>query len=267
MALWLGAMQVHAASLLEIYAEHTAQRLDPRAQEALKQIPQADRKLLALRGYLRSGARFGDRWSWTAEEIARYRHSPERAAALAEIERIRAHFADMNPGYSLRVNADVRSLDVQIARWNTNTGVARTAVQLQHDAHRALNANDYPTQPTAVSTDRFATFLQAWYPASPAPLAVPGLSRHGQARAYDFHIVRGERIVASTDMGVVKSVWEREGWTQKLKSAIAAGSDRFKGPLAAPYEPWHYEYIDATTLADSDRSQREPQVHSPGSGN
>lgn len=264
-ALWWCALQARAATPLEVYAEHSAQRLDPRARAALKQIPQLERRLLALRGYLRSGEALPARWSWTAEEIEHYERSAERAAALAEIERIRAHFEALNPGYSLHVNTQVRSLDVQLARWNTNEGVARTAVQLRRAAERELDANVYPTRPTTVSVERFVTFLTSWFPAVPAPLAVPGLSRHGQARAYDFHIMRGSRIVASTDMSVVKSVWEREGWSAKLKAAVTAGSDRFQGPLAAPYEPWHYEYTGAVTLADADRGQREQRVEAPDS--
>ena len=250
-------MQAHAAPLLDVYAERAARELDPRAQTALAQMPQGERRLLAMRGYLKSGVQFGDRWSWTEAQIEQYRHSRERALALADLDRIRARFAEMNPGYTLQVNTEVRSLDVQIERWNTNPGVGTTAAALAHAAARELNSPDYSAKPDAASVERFRHFLQAWQPIPAAPLAVPGLSRHGQARAFDFHIQRGDRIVVSTDMSIVKSVWEREGWTGKLKAAVAAGSDRFRGPLAAPYEPWHYEYSNEATLADSHQDQRE----------
>jgi hypothetical protein len=239
--LLLLALDARSADVLSVYTEAAAAQLDARAQAALARMPATKHQLLATRAYLRSGAHFGNRWSWTQAQIERYRNSPEQRAALAELERIRTHFAQMNPGYTLHVNTEVRSLDTQIERWNTNPGVARTADQLRRAAAREL-ASDYPAQPTTLSGARFADFLKQWTPLSPAPLAAPGLSRHGQARAFDFYVTRGDRIVAATDMGVVKSVWDRQGWTDKLKAAVAASSDRFKGPLAVPYEPWHYEY-------------------------
>ncbi|MET0659762.1 MAG: hypothetical protein ABW110_16560, partial [Steroidobacteraceae bacterium] len=249
-------MQAHAAPL-DVYAERAARELDPRAQAALAQMPQDERRLLAIRGYVKSGEHFGDRWSWTAAQIDQYQNSRDRALATADLDRIRTRFAAMNPGYTLRVNTEVRSLDVQIERWNANSGVGKTAAALQRAAFRELNSSAYSAEPNAASLERFRHFLQTWQPSPAAPLAVPGLSRHGQARAFDFHILRGDRIVASTDMGIVKSVWDGQGWTAKLKAAVAAGSDRFRGPLAAPYEPWHYEYSNDATLADSQPVQRE----------
>ncbi|MET0985372.1 MAG: hypothetical protein ABW034_08195 [Steroidobacteraceae bacterium] len=249
-------MQAHAAPL-DVYAERAARELDPRAQAAIAQMPQDERRLLAIRGYLKSGTQFGDRWSWTQAQIEQYQHSRERALALADLDRIRGRFAEMNPGYTLQVNTEVRSLDIQIQRWNTNPGVGTTAAALERAATRELNSSEYAAEPTATNVERFRHFLQTWQPTPAAPLAVPGLSRHGQARAFDFHILRGDRIVASTDMSVVKSVWDGQGWAEKLKAAVAAGSDRFQGPLAAPYEPWHYEYSNDATLADSQPVQRE----------
>ena len=76
----------------------------------------------------------------------------------------------------------------------------------------------------------------------PSPLAAPGLSMHGQSRAIDFQIMKGGRIVAATEVGAVEREWDAAGWTRKLRQAVLAASPRFKGPLAAPDEPWHYEY-------------------------
>jgi hypothetical protein len=66
---------------------------------------------------------------------------------------------------------------------------------------------------------------------------------HGQSRAIDFQIMKDGKIVAATEVGAVASQWDAPGWTRRLKEAIAAASPRFKGPLAAPNEPWHYEYV------------------------
>ncbi len=248
---------VQAQDALDAHVQAAAKLLDVRAQAALGQITDTDRQLLAMRGYLRSGNQFGDRWSWTQEEIDRYNRSREKVAAASELERIKTKFAEMNPGYTLQVNTAVRSLDVQIARWNSNPSVAKTAVQLQAAVKKELKKG-YPSAPTLGSTARFAAFLSAWVPNVPAPLAVPGLSRHGQARAFDFHVVYGDRVIASTNIDRVKAVWDRQGCATRLKEAVQTASDRFVGPLAAPYEPWHYEYTghDAT-LADAEPPRHE----------
>ena len=45
----------------------------PPSGEALSQIPDPGRKLLALRSYVRYGAKIADRWSWTKEQRRRAR--------------------------------------------------------------------------------------------------------------------------------------------------------------------------------------------------
>jgi hypothetical protein len=264
--LLLVAGAAYGETALEAHMAAAAKLLDPRAQATLEQMPDLERRLLAMRGYLRSGAQFGDRWSWTQAQIDRYERSREKREAEAELERIRARFAEMNPGYTLRVNTAVRSLDIQLARWNSNRLVAKTAEQLRKDVDRELVAKHYPTLPTLGSTAQFAAFLRTWVPRSPAPLAVPGLSRHGQARAFDFHIMQGEKVIATTNVHSVKTAWDRTGWTEKLKTTVESTSDRFRGPLAAPYEPWHYEYLGGTTpVADAQDAPHE-RVTSHDSG-
>jgi hypothetical protein len=265
----LCSVQANAENLessLAAYYQSAAAHLDPLAQDALDQISGIDRQLLATRAYLRSGSQFASRWSWTQAQIDRYQDSPEQQAAMQELGRIRARFAELNPGYSLGVNTEVRSLDVQLERWNANPFVERTAEELRLAAVRELATGKYPDSPTKASTDRFTTFLKSWSPRNPAPLAAPGLSRHGQARAFDFHVLRKDRIVASTDMAVVKTVWDRQGWTDKLRTAVESASDRFSGPLPAPYEPWHYEYepreVRTARASANKTSQSDPDCSS-----
>jgi hypothetical protein len=203
----------------------------------LQRIPEEKRQLLALRAYLRSKDTLSDRWSWTTQQIEHYEHSAEQQAVNAELEIIKSQFEKSNPGYTLYVNSQVRSLDVQITRWNENPTVMRTATQLW----TAAKASCRPAEDAKSVTEQVAGFLQHWMPGTPASLAAPGLSRHGQARAFDFQILQGTRTVLSTDTSAVGQ-WDRSGWTQKLKSAVDAASGQFIGPLAAPREPWHYEY-------------------------
>src|SRR5262245_24604125 len=55
----------------------------PPSGGALIQIPDPGRKLLALRSYVRYGAKIADRWSWTEEQIKVFQGSPGQMALLA----------------------------------------------------------------------------------------------------------------------------------------------------------------------------------------
>ena len=62
-----------------------AKLVPPPADEVLTHIPDPGRKLLALRSYIRYGAKIADRWGWTKEEIKAFEGSPEQKALLAEV--------------------------------------------------------------------------------------------------------------------------------------------------------------------------------------
>jgi hypothetical protein len=214
--------------------------LGPNEQEALAKIPSLDRRLLALRAYLRAGQNLRTRWSWSDEQIRAFGQSAEYERLRADIAAITLEFERRNPGYTLYANTEVRSLDTQIERWNANPRVGLTAANLFRVTQAALAT--VPTQPDKESLSAFARLLSEWRPSPTAPLAAPGLSMHGQSRAIDFQIMKGGRIVAATEVNAVAREWEASGWSRKLKDAVRAASPRFKGPLAAPNEPWHYEY-------------------------
>jgi len=224
----------------EQYAAVLAQRLEQNQRDTLARIPSPDRRLLALRAYLRAGKNLRDRWSWTDAQIRSYEQSAEYQELLADIAAIVKEFGRRNPGYTLYANTQVRSLDVQIERWNWNPRVGTTAKNLERDAQIAIAK--LPPQPTDASATRFEAFLKSWSPSPTSPLAAPGLSLHGQSRAIDFQIMKGGKIVAATEVNAVARQWDAPGWTLKLKEAVTAASKRFKGPLPAPNEPWHYEY-------------------------
>lgn len=218
-----------------------AATLGARERAVLSQIPELDRRLLALRAYVRAGADLDARWSWTQEEILRYERSAEYRRLLDDLDRVRVEFERRYPGYSLYANTQVRSLDVQLQRWNENAGVGRTAASLRRAAHAVLA--DAPDRPHAGSIDRFKRFLLDWRPSpAAAPLAAPGLSAHGRMRAVDFQIVHEGRVVATTQVAAIAREWEATGWNRKLKQAIVASGVGFEGPLQSPNEPWHYEY-------------------------
>jgi hypothetical protein len=105
-----------------------------------------------------------------------------------------------------------------------------------------LDSRAAPSVPTPRSLDEFERRLVAAVPEQPVPLAVPGLSPHGQMRAVDFQVHRAGAVVAGPSAATIGEVWDGEGWAQRLDAAVRAASCRFVGPLAAPREPWHYTY-------------------------
>jgi hypothetical protein len=210
--------------------------------QTLQRIEGTGRRLLALRSYLRTRDSLAARWSWSQAQIDAYLESDEYRDLLAEIHKICAKFEVANPGFELYANTEVRSLDQQIERWNSNTTVGRIASDLERDACDSTNAGSPAEQPNALRD-----FLTRWQPELPPPLAAPGLSLHGRGRAIDFQVHQGNRVIAGPETAEIASTWIAQGWSQKLNDAVRAGSTKFEGPLKMPNEPWHYEYRSQTS--------------------
>lgn len=242
-AMLLAPLQVVLASsddALDRYLQHIAASLPEKTAETLQRIEGTPRRLLAARAYLRAGDQLRTRWSWSTDEIHAHTRSPEYRAFLDETDKVRTRFEAQNPGYTLYANTEARSLELQITRFNTNKSVAKVAASLQKQALAEIGKPAYGSPERADSVQQFKQFLARWRPPTAAPLAAPGISRHGQLRAIDFQIMKDGAIVAPTDTATVKRNWDSPGWTKKLQAAVAGGN--FRGPLKSPYEPWHYEY-------------------------
>lgn len=229
------ARDEQAESRHENWLAQASQGLDSRATAALAQIAGTDRRLLALRAYLRAGASLMDRWSWSDAQIAAYPRTPEGRAAAADIDAVIAAFAAANPGFTLLANRRPRSLQLQISHWNENKSVGTVAAAL-------VASLDGQFAGHTVNAAALRAALVAWTPNVAATLAAPGLSPHGQARAFDFQIERHGEVVAGTDAASAALNWDGAGWTQKLRTAMNAAHGRLSGPLRMPYEPWHYAY-------------------------
>lgn len=214
--------------------------LPPPVLEALSKIAGADRQLLALRSYLKAGSGLADRWSWSLDQQSRYSSTLEGKAASVELDAVVAAFAAENPGFSVRVNRLPRSLEAQIASWNGNESVRSAAAACAGALERRFGAER--AQPNATALRKA---LLDWQPDTSATLAAPGLSAHGQARAFDFQIERGAELIAGTDAASARQQWDAAGWTQKLQTAIRVAGTHLVGPLQSPYEPWHYAYVPA----------------------
>lgn len=227
-----GALAQTAA--LAACRDQAAQTLPAQVRDVLPTLQGVPAQLLALRGYLRARD-LAARWSWSEARIAAYQRSPERQQAEAAVAQVQARFAADNPGYTLQVNLQVRSLDEQVRKWNANATVQRAAQALAERAEPACLARP----------DGFATWLRASAVSPSPPLAAPGLSAHGQARAYDFQVRSADALVAGTDTARIASDWIAAGWAARLALAVHAAGDAFDGPLRSPDEPWHYTYTAA----------------------
>jgi hypothetical protein len=225
---------------LQSWVDEASAGLDSRATAALSQIAGANRRLLAVRAYLRAGESLPERWSWSAQRLADYASTPEGLAANADIDAVAEAFTTTNPGFKLEVNRRPRSLELQLAHWNENASVKAVAASLIESLEKRFHGST--PNPTA---DELRAALIAWTPAAAATLAAPGLSAHGQGRAFDFQVLHEGRVVAGLDAAAAHRQWDAAGWTQKLRQAMEAAHGRFTGPLQSPYEPWHYAYATA----------------------
>lgn len=245
----LGARASELSDPVSAHLTALAAKLPECAQHALERIETGERKLLAGRSYVKSGDRLIDRWSWTARQIREAEQSAEYRRMLASIRTVTDTFEAQNPGFTLYANTQVRTLELQLERWNTNPRVGSIASELRNALVREMRTRGFPSEPNEESLERFKTFLTHWYPSSPAPLAAPGLSAHGQLRAIDFQILKAGRVIAGTSVASVARTWERPGWHEKLRRAIESAHADFAGPLRTPNEPWHYTYAWSTQVA------------------
>lgn len=221
----------------ELWVGLASTGLDQRVAWALGRMPDPSRQLLALRAYLRSGDSLAQRWTWSDERLSTYASSTEGVSAAADLDAVSVVFARENPGFTLQVNREPRSFGRQLEHWNENPGVASVSRSL-----RAAMRAQFPGRGVEPLPEEIRRALVEWHPAAAAPLAAPGLSPHGQARAFDFAVSAGGRTVATTEVASAHRNWDSAGWTARLQRAIADSGRPFIGPLQSPYEPWHYAY-------------------------
>lgn len=239
---WAIAPHSHAGDSAENYLAALQPALDARVIETLAAIDGTGRKLLATRAYLRSAAQLDERWSWNDAQIAAYQGSPEKLRLDAAIARVRCAFESANPGHTLFVNETIRSLDLQIARWNRSESIKRSADHMRETIAAELAAPEFPRASTPKGVSAFRELLVAHKPEPTPTLAAPGLSLHGRMQAVDFQVQAGDRIVAGPDTATVTEAWDSSGWKAKLQAAVKDANAGFVGPLQNPYEPWHYNF-------------------------
>jgi hypothetical protein len=197
-------------------------------------------QLLAARNYCRKGR---DKrvdleaiWSWTDEEVPIYVKQEPSKTLYAEAAKAQAAFTKKNPGYKLKTTP-IRSLEKQVKLWGDTKSVDLAGAKLLKWARTFLT--DYPDEPDD-DAERFANKL-CTEPVQPEPTrAAPGLSDHGRGMAVDFQVIQDgkKEPIADISTAQIEEIWHGEGWLDKLKEACS--ETRLKGPLATPYEPWHW---------------------------
>ncbi len=236
------AQAARAIEPVEPYLDALRAGLDPRAAQALAAIDGTGRQLLAVRAYLRSAADIESRWSWSEAQAAAFDQSAGRRALDTAIARVRCEFEAEHPGHTLFVNPVLRTLEVQIERWNLNESVARAAAALLQDAGATVGTTGFGAPGSARGRAAFRRWLVGYVPVPTPTLAAPGLSRHGRGLAIDFQVQSGGRVIAGASARSIASTWDAPGWSAGLQRAVAAADAGFVGPLRDPYEPWHFEY-------------------------
>jgi hypothetical protein len=240
--LLLPAVAAASSDAVRKYVDTLNASLPEPARTTLTKIGGLPRQALAARSYLRAGDELRSRWSWTEQQMQEFEGSEEQRRLLTSIAAVTAQFEAENPGYSLFVNMQVRSLELQLERWSSNPRVGKVADELYGALRRELSRPGYPQQPNEIALERCKAFLVNWHPSSAAPLAAPGLSAHGQLRAVDFQVMKGSQIVAGTSVALVARDWVKQGWARRLQHTVSSLSGGFSGPLLSPNEPWHYRY-------------------------
>jgi hypothetical protein len=200
-------------------------------------------QLLALRRYLRMQnlelKDLASIWSWTADQMRQSAASVDGIGRLLmnEAARVQQAFARANPGFTLSISPP-RDVERQVALWTGNASVRTGASRLLRDAVELVAQPEYVLPPTVRAVDKFGNWLQAANVFPEPGNAAPGTSGHGKMQAVDFVVMEGGRVVASTHQATIPTAWTASGWAQRLAEATAG--TQLVGPLAVPYEPWHW---------------------------
>jgi hypothetical protein len=236
------AAPAELAAKLDRYVAGAASTLDPRPRALLGRIRDRHRRMLAFAHYLRLRDQVDSLWTWSDVEARAHQHTDGYRDAMAAVRGVKRNFAELNPGYVLVTDTVGRPLRTQLRFWNREPSVAAAAQELEDSGLAWLAAADLPDLPDSAGLGRFMDHLLSYQPDRLPTVAVPGLSLHGRLRAFDFAVLRRGRVVATTASGTIDSVWDRGGWAERLREAVAGAGGDLAGPMETPREPWHYEY-------------------------
>jgi hypothetical protein len=170
-------------------------------------------------------------------EAGRHAHLEPTKTLYAEAAKVQANFCKANPGYHLQLTP-IRSLERQVRLWMDNPTVHIASARLMTGMDLELRKPEYPEASGGPAVLRFAFALRTAVVVPEPTSAAPGSSDHGRGVAVDFIILKGARRIAGTATSDVRSIWDAQGWSAKLKAAVVG--TRLRGPLKTPYERWHW---------------------------
>ncbi len=136
----------------------------------------------------------------------------------------------------------------QVDLWNQNPTVQRLGLELKTKLLKTLETLPDTPDPTSLQTFK-KVLVEVGLSGSPSN-ATPGLSQHGQAKAFDFVVFKGARSSLGPSPPRSRKSGMTSGWTANLKKAVQDAGGKFVGPLASPYEPWHYIYKTAVATTE-----------------
>jgi hypothetical protein len=196
--------------------------------------------LLALRRYLRIQnvelRELATIWSLSAQQMRESTASGDGRRLVNEAARVQQAFARANPGHTLAISPP-RDLERQVTLWTGNLSIRTVADRLLREAIQLVSQPEYVLPPTARAFGPIHRLAAGRVSPEPGN-AAPGTSAHGQMRAVDFVVMQGGRVVTGTQQATIPIAWTASGWAQRLADATAA--TQLIGPLAHPYEPWHW---------------------------
>lgn len=222
--------------------------LDPQVISAVMQLDELERKLLAIRGYIRyvdvKHKSIRDNWAWNDAQRDEWYASEAYAQACGLLDDIARTFRKANDGFRLEQKRKVRTVQMQIDNWKDSKQVLRLGGDLKAKISSRLNRDEYSDYPGGEEAQLLRSYIAATSLGEDLYVATPGLSDHGHGNAFDMEVMdtKGKMMAASHAAWI--STWDGpHRWTAKLKDAVEkSGGGRFKGPLKSPYEPWHYVY-------------------------
>src|SRR4051812_2602873 len=128
---------------LKAYVDEIEKELETRIQGALNGMPLMDRRVLAIRGYLRfpsmGRGTVESNWAWTNDDMEEFKKTTEFTKMKEAVSEVKATFSAANSGYTLGVDPDkVRSLETQVSLWNQNPTVQRLGQELKTKLLKAI---------------------------------------------------------------------------------------------------------------------------------
>ena len=95
---------------IQVQLAAIADQLPERPKATLLEIEGTDRKLLALRHYLNRHDDLNHEWTWSRAQFQQFQRTKAYRNAIAEVELVKAKFAELNPGYSLGTSLQARPI-------------------------------------------------------------------------------------------------------------------------------------------------------------